>query len=187
MGKTPRGGHPVRSEIGADKVSNFCREEEGLPILNAKLMERQLNSRLNVPSFEASALKGKGIAETLKKCLTLTLGHLRKELKWSFNQSKEEIMKRSIAWWVCVGLLSMFLIGSTAFAKGKGKGRPPGWDKGEKKGWQSDVPPGQMKKEEAQEGSEEGKKEKKKKDKKEKNKKTKEDDAEEEKEAEEIE
>lgn len=51
----------------------------------------------------------------------------------------------------------IFLTGSflmplgDAVAKGKGKGpdksqgpseRPPGWDKGEKKGWDSDVPPG---------------------------------------------
>ena len=49
-------------------------------------------------------------------------------------------------------LLSVVFIGSLAIAQGKGKNqnddRPAGWDKGKKKGWQSDVPPGQEEKEE---------------------------------------
>ena len=57
--------------------------EEGLPVMPVKLMEKELNSKLKVPSFEASALKGKGVANTLKKCLSLTLAHLQKEFKWS--------------------------------------------------------------------------------------------------------
>jgi hypothetical protein len=45
-------------------------------------------------------------------------------------------------------ILSLFLVTSLALAKGKGRGgsNPPGWDKGEKKGWNSDVPPGIEKK-----------------------------------------
>ena len=54
-------------------------------------------------------------------------------------------MKHERFGWVIVVCLSLLLISVTAFAKGKGKGhsgdRPFGWDQGEKKGWQSDVPP----------------------------------------------
>ena len=44
-------------------------------------------------------------------------------------------------------LSSIFLIGSPALADGKGKGKnktnPPGWEQGEKKGWDGkDTPPG---------------------------------------------
>ena len=48
-------------------------------------------------------------------------------------------------------LLAVVFIGSLAIAQGKGKGqsddRPAGWDKGQKEGWQSNVPPGQEEKE----------------------------------------
>ena len=57
--------------------------DEGIPIMPVKLMEKDLNSKLKVPCFEGSAMKGYGVAETLKKCLSLTLGHLQKELGWS--------------------------------------------------------------------------------------------------------
>ncbi|MBW1766722.1 MAG: hypothetical protein JRJ65_06675 [Deltaproteobacteria bacterium] len=55
-------------------------------------------------------------------------------------------MKMRIMLWFFTMFLSLFLIGSMSIAKEKGKGRPSGWDKGEKKGWQGDVPPGQEKK-----------------------------------------
>ncbi len=58
-------------------------KEEGIPIMSVEMMERDLNSKLKVPSFEASALKGSGVANTLKKTLILTLHHLRRELKWT--------------------------------------------------------------------------------------------------------
>ena len=49
-------------------------------------------------------------------------------------------------------LLAVVFIGSLAIAQGKDKGqsgdRPAGWDNGRKKGWQSEVPPGQEEKEE---------------------------------------
>jgi len=56
---------------------------EGLPILPVEVMEKDLNSKLKAPYFEASALKGDGVGVTLKKSLALTLSHLQKELKWS--------------------------------------------------------------------------------------------------------
>jgi mutual gliding-motility protein MglA len=54
--------------------------DEGIPILPAKTMENDLNRQLKVPDFEASALKGMGVAGTLNKCLSLTLNHLLKQL-----------------------------------------------------------------------------------------------------------
>lgn len=56
---------------------------QGIPIMPLELMERELNSKLKVPFFEASALKGTGVRDTLKKCLVLTLRHLQKELQWT--------------------------------------------------------------------------------------------------------
>ncbi len=51
--------------------------------------------------------------------------------------------------WVFVAIATVLLAGSLAFAQGKAKGRggtPPGWEKGEKKGWRGSVPPGIAKK-----------------------------------------
>lgn len=56
---------------------------QGIPVMPLEVMERDLNSKLKVPSFEASAVKGTGVWDTLKKCLLLTLRHLQKELHWS--------------------------------------------------------------------------------------------------------
>jgi signal recognition particle receptor subunit beta len=57
--------------------------EKGIPILPVDTMEEDLNSKLNAPSFEASAIRGQGVGETLKKSLVLTLRQLQKELKWT--------------------------------------------------------------------------------------------------------
>jgi mutual gliding-motility protein MglA len=57
--------------------------EEGFPILPEDVMEQDLNSKLKVPSFTASAVKGTGVWPTLKECMKLTLLELQKELKWA--------------------------------------------------------------------------------------------------------
>jgi len=54
--------------------------DEGIPVMPTALMDKELNHQLKVPSFESSALKGDGVADTLKKCLSLTLSYLLKEL-----------------------------------------------------------------------------------------------------------
>ncbi len=67
-------------------VMQFNKRDLGdkdIPIMPVDLMTRDINSKLNAPVFEASAIKGTGVAETLKKCLVLTLQHLQKELKWT--------------------------------------------------------------------------------------------------------
>jgi signal recognition particle receptor subunit beta len=58
-------------------------EDGGIPILPVETMEKDLNSKLNVPCHLASALKGTGVGATLKEILLLTLRSLQKELKWT--------------------------------------------------------------------------------------------------------
>jgi signal recognition particle receptor subunit beta len=57
--------------------------DDGIPVLPLEVLEKDLNSKLKAPSFSASAIKGKGVAETLKKSIQLTLGYLNRELKWT--------------------------------------------------------------------------------------------------------
>ncbi|OQX63650.1 MAG: gliding motility protein [Desulfococcus sp. 4484_241] len=57
--------------------------DEGIPIMPVEQMERDLNRQLKVPSFEASAINGKGVGQTLQACLRLTLQYLQKQLKWA--------------------------------------------------------------------------------------------------------
>ena len=46
---------------------------EGVDLLSIQTLERDLNSHLNVPAFEASAATGKNVAVTLKKIISLTV------------------------------------------------------------------------------------------------------------------
>ena len=59
-------------------------------------------------------------------------------------------MKKGVGCWALISFFLVFLLCSPALAKEKEKGQskdaPSGWDKGEKKGWHSDVPPGSEKK-----------------------------------------
>jgi len=55
--------------------------EQGIPLLPVETMERQLNSKLRVPSFEASALVGTNVANTMKKIILMVMDSLQKELK----------------------------------------------------------------------------------------------------------
>lgn len=56
-------------------------EKEGIPILPLQTMEKDLNSKLRVPSFAASALTGENVVQTLKRIILLTLEPLKKEMK----------------------------------------------------------------------------------------------------------
>jgi len=55
-------------------------KEEGLPLLPIESLEKDLNSRLKAPSFEASALKGPNVVQTMKKIIIMTIGSLQREL-----------------------------------------------------------------------------------------------------------
>lgn len=57
--------------------------DEGMPIMSVDKMDRDLNRQLKVPSFQASAIKGTGVGNTLQEILKLTLISLQRELKWS--------------------------------------------------------------------------------------------------------
>ena len=54
--------------------------DQGIPILPRSILEKDLNSKLNVPSFEASALTGYNIPETLKKIISSTVVSIQKKL-----------------------------------------------------------------------------------------------------------
>lgn len=53
---------------------------QGVPILPTDVLEKDLNSKLKVPSFEASALTGYNVPETLKKIISMTVMHIQKKL-----------------------------------------------------------------------------------------------------------
>lgn len=55
--------------------------EQGIPVLPIEILEKDLNSQLKVASFEASALAGKNVIQTLKKIISLTMHSLQRELK----------------------------------------------------------------------------------------------------------
>jgi signal recognition particle receptor subunit beta len=54
--------------------------DEGIPLLPVEWLEKDLNSKLQAPSFEASALKGPNVVQTMKKIIILTIDSLRKDL-----------------------------------------------------------------------------------------------------------
>lgn len=53
---------------------------QGVPILPPEVLEKDLNSKLKVPSFEASAMTGYNVPETLKKIISLTVVSIQKKL-----------------------------------------------------------------------------------------------------------
>jgi small GTP-binding protein len=55
--------------------------EQGIPLLSLQMLEKDLNSQLKAPSFEASALLGDNVVETMKKIISMTMSSLLKELK----------------------------------------------------------------------------------------------------------
>jgi signal recognition particle receptor subunit beta len=54
---------------------------QGIPTMSIQQLEKDLNSRLKVPFFEATALSGTNVIATLKKIIALTMASLSNELK----------------------------------------------------------------------------------------------------------
>jgi signal recognition particle receptor subunit beta len=54
--------------------------DEGIPLLPVEWLEIDLNSKLKAPFFEASALKGPNVVQTMKKIIIMTIDSLRKDL-----------------------------------------------------------------------------------------------------------
>jgi len=55
-------------------------EEQDIPLLSYKTLEKDLNSQLMAPFFEASAITGFNVVETVKKVISLTVASLRDRL-----------------------------------------------------------------------------------------------------------
>ena len=54
--------------------------DQGVDILPIDVLEQDLNGKLKVPSFEACALSGYGVPETLKKIISSTVVSIQKKL-----------------------------------------------------------------------------------------------------------
>lgn len=55
-------------------------KEEGVPLLDFSTIDADLNSQLQVPAFEGSAITGFNVVKTLKKAISLTMISFKKEL-----------------------------------------------------------------------------------------------------------
>jgi signal recognition particle receptor subunit beta len=56
-------------------------EKIGIPLTPVDVLQKSLNSKLNVPFFEASAANGDNVIATLKSIITLTVNSISKELQ----------------------------------------------------------------------------------------------------------
>jgi len=56
--------------------------KQGIPLMSIQQMEKDLNRQLKVPSFAGSAINGRGVGETLKACIKVTLKAMRKQMGW---------------------------------------------------------------------------------------------------------
>jgi small GTP-binding protein len=56
-------------------------KEQGIPLLSTDVLEKDLNSQLRRPFFEASALKGTNVVMTLKKIISMTVASIKRDLK----------------------------------------------------------------------------------------------------------
>lgn len=54
--------------------------EQDIPLLSVETLEKNLNSKLKVPSFEASAIVGTNVVQTLKKIISMTMASVENQL-----------------------------------------------------------------------------------------------------------
>ena len=55
-------------------------KQSNIPILSSQTMQKDLNGLLRVPAFEASALKGGNVIQTLKKIISITLASIQDQI-----------------------------------------------------------------------------------------------------------
>ncbi|OGQ93476.1 MAG: hypothetical protein A2464_07670 [Deltaproteobacteria bacterium RIFOXYC2_FULL_48_10] len=55
-------------------------KDSGIEILPTQVLQKDLNSVLRAPAFEASAVSGGNVIPTLKKIITLTLSSIQDQL-----------------------------------------------------------------------------------------------------------
>ena len=56
-------------------------KESEIPLLAMETLQNDLNSRLKVPAFEASALNGRNVVPTLKKIISMTMASVQDKIK----------------------------------------------------------------------------------------------------------
>lgn len=56
-------------------------KDQGVPLLPLETLEKDLNSKLKVSSFPASAITGENVVVTLKKIISVTMAAIQRELK----------------------------------------------------------------------------------------------------------
>ena len=69
------GGFPIIFQYNKRDLS-----ASGIPLLDIATMDQDLNSRLNAPVFEASAVKGVNVIPTVKKAISVTIVSLQDQL-----------------------------------------------------------------------------------------------------------
>jgi len=62
------------------QYNKYDLKDSGIEMLSTRTMQKDLNSRLRVPAFAASALVGGNVIATLKKIISLTLGSIQDQL-----------------------------------------------------------------------------------------------------------
>jgi signal recognition particle receptor subunit beta len=55
--------------------------DQGIPLLPVETLENDLNGKLKAPAFEASALAGPNVVQTMKKIISITMDSLQKEFQ----------------------------------------------------------------------------------------------------------
>ena len=63
------------------QYNKFDLKEQNVPLLSLATIEQDLNGKLKVPSFAASALTGENVVPTLKKIISVTMAAIQKELR----------------------------------------------------------------------------------------------------------
>jgi mutual gliding-motility protein MglA len=53
--------------------------EQGIPLLSIETLESDLNEKLKAPAFDASALQGPNVVQTMRKIIFMTIQSLQKE------------------------------------------------------------------------------------------------------------
>lgn len=56
-------------------------QEQGIPLIPLPVLNQELNGRLKVPAFPASAIRGTNVVATLKKIISMSVGTIKKDLK----------------------------------------------------------------------------------------------------------
>jgi hypothetical protein len=73
-----------RSIFGLPLVLQYNKRDladQGIPLLPIETLESDLNSKLKAPAFEASALTGPNVVQTMKKIISMTMESLQKEFE----------------------------------------------------------------------------------------------------------